>query len=208
MDNEFNATKGQRLKNEGMQRALEHAELKDDGWGEKAYQFLTEFAKKNKVFIAEDVRKASIGIIPDPSDRRAWGGIYTRARKEGLIRKIGHASAKASKVHGSLVAKWASGYFEPELSLEEVLNLPLLSKDWTEGCTVKSLLKEILFQTIKSEGLYNFEDIHRDLGDVLCDAGLIGKIVKEGGEEYLEYKTREVVDYLKANILDKLFPWK
>lgn len=72
---------------EGMRRALDHADDVCPRWSDNAYTFLCNFAARQSApFTGEDVTRASIewGLIQPPTTR-AWGSLYRRAQNEGLI---------------------------------------------------------------------------------------------------------------------------
>lgn len=68
------------------QACLEHANDAVEGWGDLAMQFLRNYARTHERVFGQDVTDAAEqwGLIAPP-DRRAWGAIYTRAQKEGVI---------------------------------------------------------------------------------------------------------------------------
>ena len=98
--------KGRELKNEGIKQALETAEKKDENWGAKAYNFLCEYIKENKEFKAEEVRMASLGHVPIPPSKRAWGSVIVMAKKNNLIIRKGYASVKNPRAHQAICTVW------------------------------------------------------------------------------------------------------
>lgn len=97
---------GKELMEQGMARAIAHAEAIEPMWSDTAYQFLLKFAATGNEFMAEDVRAASQGIVPPPPSMRAWGGIIRRAAKAGLITRIGYKSVINPKAHCALCSVW------------------------------------------------------------------------------------------------------
>jgi len=83
----------------GIQAALNHANAVHTNWSDQAYQFLKKYIESNTEFMAEDVRNASVGIVPQPPSLRAWGGVMRRAIMEGLISKAGIKTVKNIKAH-------------------------------------------------------------------------------------------------------------
>lgn len=72
---------------EGARRAMEKAEREAEGWGDLAFAFLKLYASREKgLFTGPDVTKAAkeYGLI-QPANLRAWGGVYTRAQRAGVI---------------------------------------------------------------------------------------------------------------------------
>jgi hypothetical protein len=104
----------------GMSRAadaLRAADNKIEGWSEMAYDFLCQFARRraeqNLTFISEDVSKASKEVgprgqpyVPAPDTDRAWGGIYRRAQREGVIEKTVEKFGRSARRHGSVCIVW------------------------------------------------------------------------------------------------------
>ncbi|GAG02490.1 unnamed protein product, partial [marine sediment metagenome] len=94
MTEQLNMFEGQRLRDKGIAQSLEKADRQIDKWSSKAYGFLLEYTKTNREFMAEDVRNASIGFIPQPKNGRAWGGVFVMAKKNGIIISKGFSSVK------------------------------------------------------------------------------------------------------------------
>lgn len=81
-------------RDEGMQRAADHANRAIPGWGDLALQFLRLYALRHAEFTSEQVRHAADdwGLIAPPT-AKAWGQVYRRAAREGVIEKAGYAVA-------------------------------------------------------------------------------------------------------------------
>lgn len=98
---------GFQLAEQGMSRALTHAESVDEGWGEKAYQFVRGFAAQRIEFRTEEVRRyAEQNGLAVPPSARAWGGIIGRAVKSGLITSVGYVNCKNPSAHRCPVRVW------------------------------------------------------------------------------------------------------
>ena len=98
---------GEQLRDEGMQRAIDHADAVNDKWSEKAYTFLLKWLRyQDAEFMTEDVRKASTGLIPDAPHDRAWGGIIRKAAMAGLIMKVGYRSVTNPQAHCANASVW------------------------------------------------------------------------------------------------------
>lgn len=95
----------------GMKAALDHAEREVEKWGELAYLFLEQFCRRNRTFISEDVSGASKswGLIQPPTDR-AWGAVYRRAIRSGLIAQDG--TGRSLRRHHSICPRWRSLVFK------------------------------------------------------------------------------------------------
>ena len=65
-------------------------------WADQAYEFLKDYIGYNAEFKTEDLRAASELIIPEPSSKRAWGGVIRKAVKAGLIERIGFSYNSSS----------------------------------------------------------------------------------------------------------------
>lgn len=98
---------GEDLRDEGIQQALTHADETAERWSEIAFDFLKRYMLDNPVFMAENVREAATGIVPEPPSKRAWGGILVRAAKEGLISRMGFRNVKNARAHCTPATLWA-----------------------------------------------------------------------------------------------------
>ena len=98
---------GEDLRDEGIQQALTHANESSERWSEIAYDFLKRYMLDNPVFMAENVREAATGIVPEPPSKRAWGGVLVRAAKEGLIIRMGFRNVKNARAHCTPATLWA-----------------------------------------------------------------------------------------------------
>lgn len=83
--------------------AIDHADARHEGWSEQAAAFLAQFSSRIGRFTGEDVTNAAKGIVPDPPTDRAWGGIFNRLSRHGIIRKTGQYSAR---VNGNAMPVW------------------------------------------------------------------------------------------------------
>lgn len=103
---DFEGARAQR--DAGMARSLKNAERLTAGWGEIAYTFLLIHARHNAFFISEDVSDASkaSSTFPQPPTDRAWGQVYKRAVKEGIIVQDG--SGRSRRRHASICPRWRS----------------------------------------------------------------------------------------------------
>lgn len=113
MEEQLNLFEGNRLRDIGINQYLENAEDKIEKWGEHAYHFLLGYVKTNETFMAEDVRVASEGIVPEPPSKRAWGAIFVMAKKNELIRSIGFGNVKNPKAHRTPATLWAVNTSSP-----------------------------------------------------------------------------------------------
>ncbi len=96
------------LRGIGIQQAVTKADKDHNKWSEIAYSFLLHYIKSNPEFMAEQVRNESLvlGLVPEPKNKRAWGGILVRAAKAGLIKRIGFKNVTNSKAHCTPATLW------------------------------------------------------------------------------------------------------
>lgn len=102
---------GEQLKKAGMSLAIDSANNKHSGWSDMAFEFLQSYIRNNQVFLTEDLRLKSTGVVPEPPSLRAWGGIMAKACKQGLIKKIGFQNVKNVKAHCTPATLWQSNIF-------------------------------------------------------------------------------------------------
>lgn len=110
MSHQFTLDQALARQKDGMERALSHAEQECSTWPELAFRFLEMYCRKNLSFISEDVSSASkdYGLVQPPTDR-AWGPIYKRAQKAGMI--VMDGTGRSKRRHASLCPKWRSKIF-------------------------------------------------------------------------------------------------
>ena len=97
----------QRAAAEGMRQAADHANKERHGWTADAYIFLLAFAERNTLFISEDVSSASKALgFPQPPTDRAWGAVYRKAIRDGVITQEG--TGRSSRRHASICPRWRS----------------------------------------------------------------------------------------------------
>lgn len=97
---------GEYLRDQGMSRAVEHADRVIESWSDKAYKYTVGYIQSHDKFMVEDIRQASRGVISEPPSIRAWGSIIVRAAKKGLVKRIGFQSVKNAKAHCANAAVW------------------------------------------------------------------------------------------------------
>jgi hypothetical protein len=97
------------------QQAIQHAEdgqeKRSPGWKDQAYAYLKTFAQFSPEFTAEDVRHAADDVVPAAKEPRAWGGIFQRASREGLIKTVNYVPMKAAHSHRKPTPLWQSQIF-------------------------------------------------------------------------------------------------
>lgn len=104
----FNITRARERRDDGIVRAMDHADSVERGWCDMAYDFLVNvFIKHHKgPFQVEDVRASCAGVVPEAPSARAWGGIILRARHAGLIQKVGTEAVRNPKANCAIATVW------------------------------------------------------------------------------------------------------
>lgn len=106
---DLNKEEGMRLRDEGIKRAEDHANKVDPDWSKKAYEFFINrfLLYKNGPFMAEEVRSYAAEVdFPLPPSARAWGGVFQKARHEGIIKSMGTKPVRNKKAHRANAALW------------------------------------------------------------------------------------------------------
>lgn len=104
----FDVQKARERRDDGITRAMDHAEAENRGWKDMAYEYLVNvYIKHTKhPFQVEDVRASCAGVVPEAPSARAWGGIVRRARHAGLIRQVGIAPVNNINANRANAAVW------------------------------------------------------------------------------------------------------
>lgn len=103
----FDFSAGARLRDEGIARAVEHADDETPSWSEVAYGYVVLFARRRVEFQCEDVRaEAESRGFAKPPDGRASGAAILRASKAGIIRRVGFAPMKSPNCHANPKSVW------------------------------------------------------------------------------------------------------
>jgi hypothetical protein len=107
MTDQFNIEFARQARDKGIKRAVDHADKDTEKWSDIAYGFLKEFIRIQKQsFLAEDFRMAVTELIPEPPHNRAFGGLFMRAAKAGLITRVGFGPVKNWKAHRANASIW------------------------------------------------------------------------------------------------------
>lgn len=109
----FDAPTGEELRDAGIQQAIDHAEEVEPGWKDQAYEHLERYINdylprlRLDEFMAEEARLWSHEQgLSRPPTARAWGGVFLKASKRGLIQKIGTRTVKNPAAHCANAAVW------------------------------------------------------------------------------------------------------
>lgn len=94
---------------DGMTRAIEHADAVEEGWGDRAYAMLVDFALGRFEFMTEDVRVwAHAQGLPVPPDGRAWGAVTVRAVRDKIIVRDRYQKTRIPPAHSTPRPVWRS----------------------------------------------------------------------------------------------------
>ena len=103
---------GEALKQQGLMRAIDHADGVSPQWSQRAFNVAVEYVKNElrsgQQFKSEDIRIWAyfFNKIHRPPNERAWGAVCTNMAKQGLIEKIGLGSVTNPKAHGAIATLW------------------------------------------------------------------------------------------------------
>lgn len=106
MTNKKKSPTGAELRDKGIKQSIDTANESVENWSKLAYDFLLKYIKTHKRFMVEEMRIASLGIVPIPPSNRAWGGIVVRAKGNGLIYSAGTRTVKNPKAHHANANYW------------------------------------------------------------------------------------------------------
>lgn len=91
----------EKRRDRGMERAEKHADrATDDKWRKEALEGLKRFLQGHKEpFLAEQfIAWGKKNDVIQPPGDRSWGGVFSRAARMGLIRKVGSRAAVTSNL--------------------------------------------------------------------------------------------------------------
>ena len=97
-------------RDQGMHQALDHAAQNDDTWPDMAYAFLCRYARSHEFFEGRHVTEAARLCGCDaPTTGRAWGSLYVKAQKDGVMVKAG--AGRNPHRHNSICERYRSLVF-------------------------------------------------------------------------------------------------
>lgn len=101
-------TSGAALRDDGMNRAYQHALDFNSNWGENAFNVLLAFIAQTRkpTFLTEEVRFWSVGKLTPPPHQRSWGAVIIRAAKAGKVIKDGYGMCKDPGQHRTPATLW------------------------------------------------------------------------------------------------------
>ena len=98
------------LRNSGINRAVEHADVTHDDWSVQAYSLFETYVRYisfHETFQIEDFREWTKGRgLPEPPSKRAFGFIPLKAARAGLIEKCGHSKVNNPTAHQAFASVW------------------------------------------------------------------------------------------------------
>lgn len=104
----------ERLRDDGIARATDHANNVSPGWTETTYKiFIGEFLPTMKRFTIEQFRTYIKQNKPGyelPPDNRAFGFVPVRAKNAGLIRRLSVSFHRDPKCHHGMSTVWERTY--------------------------------------------------------------------------------------------------
>ncbi len=92
----------------GIGQAVAHADATSPSWSTLAYAVLVSFmtTRGGEGFTAPDVREfADKCGLPLPPSKRAWGGPFRTAQKNGVIRHVDYVRA-SDEMHHQPIRVW------------------------------------------------------------------------------------------------------
>lgn len=98
---------GKELKDSGILKAEINANRVNPGWSEQAYDYLKIFIRHRRTpFTIESFRASLKSYLPDPPSLRAFGALAVRAKREGLIKRVGFVQVENPKAHQANANLW------------------------------------------------------------------------------------------------------
>ncbi len=98
---ELNA-EGERLRDDGIRRAADHADAVVPNWGDMAFRAALRYIDRMKgnTFTSDQLRAwAERYNFPTPPDKRAWGSVFRRLSAKGHITSAGYVPSTDPKSH-------------------------------------------------------------------------------------------------------------
>jgi hypothetical protein len=101
-------TAGEALKEAGMSVVLANADVVNFNWTDYALSLLGGFAKSVEKFSSDEFRAHFVDRLPDPPSPNAFGALFNRAAKAGIIRHVGYAKSCRAAAHRRVVGVWCA----------------------------------------------------------------------------------------------------
>lgn len=77
------------LRDTGMALARDAQEQKAPGWTDLAYRAIESVARSQATVHVDDVARVGEGWLPEPAHANAWGSVWQKAIRRGLILRSG-----------------------------------------------------------------------------------------------------------------------
>jgi hypothetical protein len=106
---DLNVKEARRLRDEGIETAVAHANKVEPRWIDKAYEYFKNhfLLSTNGAFQMEEFRSyCAMMDFPLPAHNRAFGGVVVRAVKEGIIKSVGKQATRSKKSHCANAELW------------------------------------------------------------------------------------------------------
>ena len=105
---------GKTKRDQGIKRAVDHANQEQPRWAERAFNYLKEYARSNQTFMTEQLRAKVEATRADliPPHARAWGGIIRKAKKANIIRSISLKQVTNPNAHCAIATLWGSNIYD------------------------------------------------------------------------------------------------
>jgi len=107
MNRQLNMFAGKKARDKGIAKATAHAEATEPGWSDRALEMIRAYPAPGRMFMAEDVSRWAVaqGFNPPPNGR-AWGGVFSRAARQGIIKRVGFAAVTNPAAHCTPASVW------------------------------------------------------------------------------------------------------
>lgn len=99
-------TAGESLKEMGMSSVLASADAANFNWTDYALSLLEYFAKSVRQFSSDEFRAHFVNHLPEPPHPNAFGALFNRAAKAGIIRHVGYIKSVRASAHRRVVGVW------------------------------------------------------------------------------------------------------
>jgi hypothetical protein len=97
-------------RDDGIHRAVSHADQVTPGWSDQAFQISAMYLSglnAGSETTSEAIRlHAERAGLSDPPDTRAWGAVLLRLAKANKIKKLGWTTAQDPKAHCRPITLW------------------------------------------------------------------------------------------------------
>lgn len=96
------------LKEDGIERSLNHANQESPNWSDRALTLLKEFLTYcSTPFMTENFRAYAQKMgLEEPPSKRAFGGVITKAKGLGWIKSVGLGPVSNPTAHRAFASIW------------------------------------------------------------------------------------------------------